>query len=198
MNRYISLLCVTVAGMVFGPALAGQKPAAKTVPKYTVIPVVLDDTISSVKNKTGDKFEVHCVGPNCGGFPSGTTFIGVLTITRAQGEKPATGSAKFVSAVLPDERKIQIQAVPSTADGVKIESKTAGTTKKETRRKVGALGAGIGALTDGFKGAVVGGAIGAAAGSAAKSKGKEGEIKAGTKGYIMLTKLATIPPPKGK
>lgn len=198
MRAYAFLFVLIIVVLVIGPASAGKQPAGQTIPKYTVIPVILDDTISTRKNRTGDTFEVHSYGSNCGGFPSGTTFVGVLTVTPAQGEHPGTGSAKFTSAILPDQCKVQIEAVPSTAEGVKNECKTGGKSKGKAQKKGALLGAGVGAITNGFKGAVVGGAVGAAAGSATKGKGKDIEIKAGTKGYIVLTKPATIPPPKNK
>ena len=193
MKLHTLLLILAASAMAIAIASAAEGPAAQTIPKYTVIPVILDDTISTARNKTGDKFEVHCTGSNCGGFPSGTTFVGILTITPAQGEKPAQGSAKFVSAILPDERKIEILAVPSTAEGVKVDGKTGETTKKKSKKKGARIGGVIGTLAAGFPGAVAGRVVGGAAGSK-KAKGLDIELKAGLKGYIMLTEPATIPP----
>jgi len=187
------LMVVLVVGVA--PAFAAAtKPAPVTVPKYTVIPVVLDDTISTKKNKTGDKFEVHCTAA-CSGFPSGTTFVGVLTITPAKESVPGQGSAKFTHAILPDERKIEIVAQPSTAEGVKKEGQTGAVSKGQARRKGALLGAGIGALAGDTEGALIGAAVGATAGGATKGQGKDVEVKAGSKGYIVLLKPVTIPPP---
>jgi hypothetical protein len=197
MRGIVVVVLAIVLAVSIAPAFAGSKPASVTIPKYTVVPVTLDDTISTKKNKTGDTFQVHCMGPDCGGFPSGTTFVGVLTITPAQKHEPATGSAKFTQAILPDQRKIWIDAAPSTAEGVKKEGTTAGKSKNKARNTGAAVGGAIGALTGwGHGGVVVGAAVGAAAGQLSKGQGKDLEFKAGTKGYMVMLQPVTIPPAK--
>jgi hypothetical protein len=170
-------------------------PAGKLIEKYTVIPVVLDDTVSSKTAKVGDRFEGHCTGPDCGGFPKNTTFQGVITI--AQAAQPGQGGmlgAKIVAAVLPDGTKVNIEAVPSTKDGVKIVSVSGTVAKKGQGKKGGITGAVLGGLIGGdLEGAVVGGAVGAAAGNLTKGKTTDVERKAGHKGYIMMTKPVTLP-----
>lgn len=187
-------MTVMLATTIVGTLYAADQPQNTVIPKYTVVPVILDDTISTKKNKTGDKVEVHCVGKDCGGFPSGTTFVGVLNIQPATGNQPGKGSVQFVQAVLPDERKIAIQAVPSSAEGVKTEGQTGKKSKKQAQTTGAIIGAGIGGIAGGFGGAVIGGAAGLGAGSLTKGKGKDIEVKAGTKGYITMLKPVTITP----
>jgi hypothetical protein len=199
MKAFVVGIMVVILLAAFVSVFADKKPASITIPKYTVVPVILDDTISTKRNTTGDKFEVHCADANNCGFPKGTTFVGVLTVTPAKGHEPGRGSAKFTHAILPDDREIHIVAEPCSAEGIKVGEKSGGTSKSKAQTTGAAVGAGIGFLVaGGHGGAIVGGAVGAVAGGTSKGEGKNIEIKAGSKGYIVFLKTVTIPPPTKK
>src|SRR5262245_7056728 len=111
-----------LGGLAVALAVGTGSAASKgmVIPKYTVIPVVLDDTISSKTARVGDRVECHCTGPDCGGFPVNTTFQGIITVAQASGDgQPGVMDGKVIAAVLPDGTKINIEAVPSSKDGVK-------------------------------------------------------------------------------
>lgn len=191
-NSLFLLVALLLTSGALGAQAATQTNTV-AVPKYTVIPVVLDDTLSSGKNKVGDKFEVHCTGTNCGGFPANTTFVGtVLEAYPKQSKAPGKLKVKFTQAVLPDNTKVSIQAVPSTAEGVKGEGAT-GKSAKTTRAKRGtAAGALVGGLAGGWGGAAIGAGAGYLAGKATEGKYEDITVPAGTKGYIVLTQPATF------
>lgn len=190
----ILVMCaVLLAGVA--SAFANTHTASTTIPKNTVVSVVLDKTVSSKTNKTGDRIHIHCVGPNCGGFPSGTSFVGILNVTAAKEHHPGTLSAKFTEAILPDGRKIQVDAEPSSAEGVKKGAKSGKENKTKGKVTGGLVGRGIGSII-GPGAALAGGAAGVAVGGSAKGEGRNVEVKAGTKGHIVLLKPVTIPPNK--
>jgi len=164
------------------------------VEKYTVIPIMLDDTLNSKTAHIGQKFETHCTEP-AGGFPKNTTFVGVITEARPSGGgEPGLLAGKYVEAVLPTRQRIPIEAMPSTKDGTKITSKS-GSKKKKGRTGKGAIGGALvgGVIGGDLTGALAGGAAGAVVGKAATGKTRDLEIKAGKTGYIVLTQSVSLP-----
>ena len=193
-TRYVSVVLVValVISALAAVAQQARKTEKKTIPKYTVIPLVLDDAVSSKTAKVGDRIESHCVGPNCGGFPVNTTFVAVITeVGPPKGKVPAHVSGKFVEVVLPDGKKYPIEAVLSTPEGVKRGPVT-GKAKPGGKTKGAAVGTVAGALV-GVP--VAGGAVGWAFGAKKKGKTAEVQVPAGTKFHVMLTKPATIEVP---
>jgi len=183
MNSRILLLTTTLL------LVTACAQAAVIVEKYTVIPVVLDDSLSSKTNRVGDTFNAHCMGANCAGFPSPTTFVGRITDVMAkQGDQPGHIHVAFTAAVLPDGTKVPIDAVLSSAEGVASGDMQGKQAKKGARTKGAAIGAGLGALIGGnkWKGALWGGAAGWALGDIDKGKTKDIDVPAGTKFYIAL------------
>jgi hypothetical protein len=169
----------------------GQK---KLVEKYTVIPIVLDDPLTSRTARIGQKFETHCTTAS-NGFPRNTTFVGVITdCMRAEGSQPGMLAGKFVAAILPAGQHIAIEAVPCNAQGVKITSKVGSKEKKKRTGRGAVGGAALGGIIGGdLTGALVGGAVGAGVGHATKGKTTDAEIKAGAHGYLLITKSVWLP-----
>ena len=191
--RSVVLLSSSTA-LLLAAGTVGAGSNQRLVEKYTVIPVVLDDTLTSKTAKVGQKFETHNTAPE-GGFPKNTTFAGVITkVRRAKGGTPGMLAGKYTAAVLPDGNKLPITAVASTKDGIKVASKTGKTAKKNTGENVGMGGAAVGALLGGgLKGAILGGALGFGAGKAIQGKTTDAEVKAGTRVYVMLMKAVRLP-----
>jgi hypothetical protein len=187
-------LLTTVTVILSATSAMTAQSQKRLVEKYTVIPVVLDDPLSSRTAHIGQKFETHCT-TSSSGFPKNTTFVGVITQAQSsQGGQPGLLAAKFVEAVLPAGQHIAIEAVPSTAEGVKLPAKQ-GSQARKGRTGTGALsGAALGGLIGrDLKGALIGGAVGAGLGAAATGKTTDVEIKAGASGYIMLTQSVWLP-----
>lgn len=189
MRSKTSLFLILVAILLTSSAASGATSAMRTVtvPKYTVIPVVLDNTVSSATNRVGDPIQAHCYGPNCGGFPANTTFVGRLTVVQPKQVKaPGRLKAEITSAILPDGRKVAVSAVPSSAQGVPREGTTGKSAKSQRRRTGTVAGGAIGALAGGWGGAIIGTGAGYLTGKAVEGKYTDATVPAGTKGYITL------------
>jgi hypothetical protein len=184
----ILLLVITV--IAIGAVLYAQSTAAKTVTvqKYTVIPVILDNTISSATNKVGDVFQVHCYTSDCGGFPAKTAFVGKLTVAQPkQANAPGVLKAHIFSAILPDGTQVPVKAVASSDQGVPKEGVTGQSPETKKRRTGTVAGGTIGAIAGGWGGAAVGAGAGYLTGKAVEGKYTDATVPAGTKGYIALT-----------
>lgn len=187
--------------------------AAQTVviPKYTVIPVVMVDELSSATNKVGDKFETRCEGGNCGGFPERTTFVGVVTeVTKQTKSAPGSIEVSFVEAVLPDSARVPISGtlIALSEDTVKLDPVTGnlvGTeAAKKERGKFTKLGARGGLLVSGSGRKVRGGLRGAVVGilvatvARPKTITEDVVVSVGTEIGILLgepVKMDAPPPP---
>lgn len=189
-SRASLVLIVAIAALTTIAVTQAQGAQAKTVtvPKYTVIPVILDNTVSSATNKAGDSFEVHCYGTNCGGFPAKTTFVGKLTdVQPKQAKAPGRLKAQITAAILPDGTRVAVSAVPSNEQGIPREGAT-GKSAESGRRRTGTVAGGaIGAIAGGWAGAAIGTGLGYLTGKAVEGEYTDATVPAGTKGYITLT-----------
>jgi hypothetical protein len=184
-----AVLLTAVWGLAVGAA------ARTLIDSYTVIPVVLQSRLSSQTDHVGDQFRVRCMAADCGGFPRNTRFTGVITeaIPR-HGNQPGKIKSKFVGAVLPDGTKMPIQAVFSTAKGMKQAVDKGHKAKSGAQTGGAAVGGIAGAiLGGGVVDTLLGGAAGYLAGSAAKGKTTDYVAKPGAKFHIMLTQPAELP-----
>jgi hypothetical protein len=189
-SRISLILVIVLAAFSVSAAMQAQGASTKTVtvPRYTVIPVVLDNTVSSATSKVGDVIQGHCYGAHCGGFPVNTTFVGKLTAVQPkQAKAPGKLRAEITSAILPDGTHVAVSAVPSTEQGVPKEEATGKSAKSQHRRTGTVAGTTIGALAGGWGGAVIGAGTGYLVGKEAAGKYTDVTIPAGTKGYISLT-----------
>lgn len=193
--RTVSILALVIAALMTPSIVQGENVKMKTVtvPKYTVIPVILDNSVSSATNRVGDTFKVHCYGTYCGGFPANTTFIGKLTIVRPRQPKaPGMLKAEITSAVLPDGRRVVVSAVPCNEQGIPKEGRT-GKSAESGRRRTGTVAGGaIGAIAGGWAGAAIGAGAGYLIGEAVEGKYTDVTVPVGTKGYITLIAPVTF------
>ena len=198
-HRNLTLIIVVLLALtVVENAAAGKNTnPTKVIPAYTVIQVMLDDPVSSKTSKAGDKIDSRCTGSNCGGFPTNTVFVAVLTqVSPKHGDTPGMIKGKFTQAVLPDGTSVAIEAVRSTAEGVLVSGASVGKkAKSEARSKGATLGAAAGLIFGGdkFESTLKGAALGYGVGALVKGKSKDVEAKPGAKYYIMLTKQVNIP-----
>ncbi len=141
------------------------EPKPLVVPADTVIAVVLDETVSSKTNKSGDRFTATVESPieveGKVAIPKGARAEGVVTDAKAAGrfKGGAALSLTLTSvAVYGKDYEIQTSAAARSSKGK----------GKRTAALVGggaAGGAAIGAIAGGGKGAGIGALIGAAAGT---------------------------------
>ncbi len=140
-------------------------PKPLVIPADTVIVVVLDQTITSKTNKSGDKFTATVESPiEVEGkvvIPKGARAEGVVNEAKAAGRfKGGAALSLTLTSVTVNGRDHEIQT-----SGATMSSKGKG---KRTAVMVGggaAGGAAIGAVAGGGKGAAIGALIGAAAGT---------------------------------
>ncbi|HEY3416944.1 MAG TPA: copper amine oxidase N-terminal domain-containing protein [Armatimonadota bacterium] len=158
-----------------------------TIPSGTVIPVTLDQTLSSKTNRIGDAFTVSVQSEQDGDneFPRGTKISGVVSdVQRKSAGQPGMLDVTFKQVLLPNGQKTRIQgsvvsldqrSVSQTSDG-RIMARD---TQSKDRLKFIGIGAGaglvIGVLT---KHTLLGGILGAAAGYlyGQKSTGNTGDV----------------------
>ncbi len=140
-------------------------PKPLVIPADTVIVVVLDQTITSKTNKSGDKFTATVESPieveGKVAIPKGARAEGVVNEAKAAGRfKGGAALSLTLTSVTVNGRDHEIQT-----SGATMSSKGKG---KRTAVMVGggaAGGAAIGAVAGGGKGAAIGALIGAAAGT---------------------------------
>lgn len=178
------------------------------IPPNTVVPVSLDNSLNSATAMVGQRFFSHCVGPNCGGFPVGTTFVGTITsVTRYHGTTPGQIAVTFVQAQLPDGTIIPINGSLTSlhANDARYDPSTGrlvatGTSKRLNSRFIGYnAGAGfvIGALTScnlltgTLVGATVGYLYGATLGR--NTMAREASVPAGTHIGIVMNNGVNLP-----
>ncbi len=141
------------------------EPKPLVIPADTAIAVVLDQTISSKTNKSGDKFTATVESPieveGKVAIPKGARAEGVVNEAKAAGRfKGGAALSLTLTSVTVNGRDHEIQT-----SGATMSSKGKG---KRTAVMVGggaAGGAAIGAVAGGGKGAAIGALIGAAAGT---------------------------------
>ena len=141
------------------------EPKPLVIPADTVIPVVLDQTISSKTSKPGDKFTATVESPvEIDGkiaVPKGARAEGVVRDAKAAGRfKGGAVLSLELTSIEVSGRNHEVQT-----SGATMSSKGKG---KRTAVMVGggaAGGAAIGAVAGGGKGAAIGALIGAAAGT---------------------------------
>lgn len=167
--------------------------ARMILPQGTVIPVTLDQTLSSATNHTGDTFTVTVRSPQNGDneFPAGTKIAGVISdVQRKASGQPGMLDVTFQQARFPNGQKIPLQGSLLSLDEKSVTQQPDGrimardTTSKD-RLKFIAIGAGagliIGKLT---KNTLLGGLIGAIAGylysERSANKSTEAIVNAGT------------------
>ncbi len=184
------------------PASASSRDAAATdvrevtVPAGTVLPLVLDTTVSSATSRVEEAVHGHLTKPivveGVTAVPTGSRVSGVVTDATRSGRVKGLAhvSVRFETlAPAGAERRYTIHT--------SAVSRTAESTKKKDAAEIGAPAAGgalIGALLGGKKGALVGGAVGAGGGTAVvmSTRGKEVSLPKGTALSLKLTEPVNI------
>jgi len=125
-----------------------------TVPANVVVPVVMDQAISSANAYVGQPFTATVVSDRIGDseFPSGTKISGVVSEARPrQGDQPGVLDLDFRSALLPDGTKVRLNAELVSLDNKdltrangRIVAKSGSSRSTGDHLKVIGIGAGVG------------------------------------------------------
>ena len=190
-------------GLLFTAVLllvAVTAATAIVIPRDTVIPVTLDNTLSSATVRVGDTFSARHFGASGAGLPDGTAFLGrVTSVTRASSSFPGQIDIEFVSATLPDGTRIPLRGELSSLDSRSVRLDSSGRlvatedARKSTNKFI-AYGAGAGLLIGELLAdkPLIGAIIGAAAGYLYGQKqgkgavGKDVVVPAGTEFGVLL------------
>lgn len=161
---------------------APPAPVAVQVPAGTTLEVRVDQALSTERNREGDKFRATLEAPVAIGgrevLPRGARASGHVTTSRPSGRL----EGRAVIGITLDSVESNGQAVPISTS---LDTKTSEAHKKRNIELIGG-GAGVGALIGGLlgggKGAIIGAGAGAAAGTggAAATGEKNIEIPAET------------------
>jgi len=186
------------SGAVSTAGSAAPAPTVReiTIPAGTVLPVVLDTSISSTASQVEDAVHAHVDRPividGVTVVPAGSRVSGLVTdATRSGRVKGRAHIAMRFETMTPagadDHYTIHTSAVGRTAQA----------TKEKDALEIGAPAAGgalIGALVGGKKGALIGGAAGGGAGTAIvlSTRGKEVSLPKGSAISLRLTEPVTV------
>ena len=168
-------------------------PVPKLIEAYTVLPISLNQTLSSTDSKKGDKFTAIIQTTDekaYGGIPLGSYIEGHVSDVRAKkGSEPGVLDLSFDRIRLPNGKttplagslySLDSEAVDRDADGVM----TAKNKNKDNRIVYAGYGAGAGVLVGLLSGgklslekALLGGLLGYVIGSAEKPKQNPSDVK---------------------
>lgn len=155
-----------------------------------VIPVTLDEELSSNASKQGDRFNatVRSNGSSYAGLPAGTKIEGrVVAVTPKEGNNPGMLELDFRRAILPDGRSMAITGSLIGLDNDSVERKEDGTyvaksTRKDDRIVYAGYGAGAGLLVGlltkkPLEGAVLGGVLGYLFGEVQRNQQRAADVR---------------------
>lgn len=209
-NLFPAVAALTMIG-VSAPSAFAQRNRTMTLDAGTVIPVKLEDKISSKTNNKGDTFtaKIKIDGNNNDyvGLPDGTIIEGrILSAKPREGKNPGTLELGFQRLRMPSGQSFPItgsligldnKSVNKDRDG-RIIAKPGTQNKRVTYAGYGA-GAGVlvGLLSGGklnLGNVLLGGLLGYAAGSTQKASDsvRDVELKTGTEMGVRLDKKLTV------
>lgn len=182
------------------PGVANNRPSASnrtvSIPEGTVVPVSLDQALSSATNDVGDAFSVTVNSDQEGDaeFPRGTRFVGAIVgVQRAGNGEPGTLDLSFRDARLPDGSSTDISGALISLDDQSVTRSedgrlTATVKAKDDRLLMIGIGVGAGLIIGKLlkQNMIVGGLLGGAAGylyselTKKKVEVKDVDVKAGT------------------
>ena len=159
------------------------------IDKGTVIPVRLDQELSSNLSHAGDQFTatVRPNGTDYAGLPEGTKVEGrVVTAKPREGSQPGLLELRFTRVILPDGRRSAIDGALFGLDGNSVVRDDSGVykakqSKRDDRIVYAGYGAGAGLLVGlltkkPLEGAILGGALGYLFGQVQKDQRKPNDV----------------------
>jgi len=125
-----------------------------SIPTSAVVPVTLDQSLSSATTRVGETFTATVISQRLGDseFPAGTKLEGrVIEARPRQGDNPGVLDLEFRSALLPDNTRIPLRGdlISLDADSVnntngRVVAKTRSGQSNSDRLKIVGIGAGLG------------------------------------------------------
>lgn len=181
------------SGGVLSGLFETEKPVS--VPEGTALHVVLDQSLTSAKNRPGDEFEASVSAPVVVGgktvIPKGARVRGRVVEAKESGRLHGVASLSLAL------RSIEVGGKSYDIETSSITRVGSNHNKRNVALIGGGAGAGalIGGLAGGGKGALIGSAVGAGAGTAgaAATGKKEITIPAETPLNFRLRQTVTIP-----
>lgn len=199
--QHRSLALTATTALVMATTAAALAETVR-LDRNQVIPVVLQDELSSEESRRGDRF--YAVVENGYDLPRGTRFSGrVIDAQRRRGDRPAYLEAEFNEIVLPDGKRTRIRAIPISLNDRNVRRDRDGrirTTETVVRKErvvgTGALaGLVIGALTKKpFEGLVWGTIAGILVAEGQSSEAQNGNIRlrGGSRVGVMFEDSVTV------
>ncbi len=200
-NRIVSINATGIgSGLGGGTQVAGVRQIS--IPAQAVVPVTLDDDISSATATRGQAISATVVSTQLGDseFPAGTKLRGIITeATPRSGQNPGVLDMRFRTAVLPNGSVVNLVGNPIALDNDSVSTEGGrfiakpGARKNNTAKVIG-VGAGAGFLIgrllkkDGALPAIIG-AAGGYLFDRSKNKGdqvSDARLAAGTKIGVRL------------
>jgi hypothetical protein len=200
--QHRSLALTATTALVVATTAASASAETVRLDRNQVIPVVLQDELSSEESRRGDRF--FAVVENGYDLPRGTRFSGrVIDAQRRRGDRPAYLEAEFNELVLPDGKRTRIRAIPISLNDQNVRRDRDGrirTTDTVVRKEkvvgTGALaGLVIGALTKTpFEGLVWGTIAGilVAEGQASEAQNGNIRLRGGSRIGVMIEDSVTV------
>jgi hypothetical protein len=171
--------------------------------RSTVIPMALDQEISSDGNQPGDRITATVRGDNGRymDFPQGTILEGVVkSAQRASGSNPGTLDVRFRNIVFPDGSKYRVSGVVTRLDDrniVREGNRFVARGGPDNVARDAEIGAGAGFLLGSIKGraiggAAVGGILGAIVGAVEHNTAHNVRFDSGAQFGLILNRDLTI------
>ncbi len=197
-TRIVSINATGIGTPAGGTQVAGLCQIA--IPAQAVIPVTLDQDVSSATATAGQQITATVVSTQAGDseFPAGTKLRGVITeAAKRQGDTPGVLDMRFRSALLPDGSVVNLVGNPIALDNDSVSTEGGrfiakpGAQGNNTAKIVG-IGAGAGFLLgrvlkkDGALPAIIGAAGGFLFDRKNKNKAADARLAAGTKLGVRL------------
>jgi hypothetical protein len=183
---------IAVCALLMAPATLVARDAVNAIPRGTVIPVHMIDSISSDQNYAGQTFRASVAEPirvgNRTVVPRGATAYVKLV------EAKSAGRVKGRSELLVKLDRIVTgnRSYPVASNAVLFRGKSE--TKKSAKNAgIGALaGGGLGALFGGGKGAAIGAGLGAGTGVAVNAAHEGEQIRIGSESLMQFRLAAPL------
>jgi hypothetical protein len=211
-SKGVRALAVTsaLAFLLSGAALAQPSYSARQVslPRGTVLRADLNDRLSSMDSRPGDRF-TGTIKEDGSGLPPGTEVVGqVVDVQRSTDHQPGVVDVDFRSLRLPDGRVFPIDGRLTSLDNDNVRKTSSGRLEARNnasseRNKFLGYGAGAGAVISALsggnllKGALLGGAAGFVLNQLNRDKNSNGRysevnLKPGTEFGVELTRSTNV------
>jgi len=200
----------TLAGGTGTTGIGGSQVAGISqisVPTNAVVPVTIDNSISSADATVGQRISATVVSKTEGDseFPAGTKLEGeVVAVSQKSGDNPGTLDLRFTRAITPDGQRLPLDGTLASLDNDSVQTidgrlvAKGNTSSKNDTLKIVGIGAGAGFLLGKVlkQNSTLSAVLGAAGGflydkSQNKKSAKEARLAAGTELGVRLRSNVT-------